>query len=208
MEPIDYWRLSDVLTIVQASLLVLGLDPAQYADAVEDLKTGERPHGYEAVKQGIVRALRKGSIKGAITPLYLYDINGNIVGEIEGSIDVKSSEIEVDSLIAWLRGRGLTQGFFFPSETNVPGYLDPNHPNYAPKLAAAIGAWEAVNGDPRYMKNGKSVKQNIEGWLEAHAAEFDLIKDDGEINRDAIFNQISKVANWQDKGGAPKTPGE
>jgi len=58
------------------------------------------------------------------------------------------------------------------------------------------------------LDNGKHVKQNLESWLTAHAAEFDLVKDDGEINADAIKNQIAKVANWKDKGGAPKTPGE
>lgn len=39
-----------------------------------------------------------------------------------------------------------------------------------------------------------------------HAAEFELLKDDGELNTEAIEKQIAKIINWDDKGGATKTP--
>ena len=119
-------------------------------------------------------------------------------------LDEDETTIEVEDLKIWLSGRGFRNCFFFP--TSLPDYLDSTHPNYAPKLAAAVGAWQAVTIDPKYRDNGKTVKTNIISWLTAHAAEFGLVKDDGGINTDAIEYQISKVANWKDKGGAPKTP--
>lgn len=42
-------------------------------------------------------------------------------------------------------------------------------------------------------------------WLRSHAGRFGLIKDDGNPNESGI-EEVSKVANWETKGGAPKTP--
>ncbi|WP_444633237.1 hypothetical protein [Cupriavidus oxalaticus] len=121
-------------------------------------------------------------------------------------MNLSNTRVAVSELQTWLRRRGVKSGFFFSNAIDAPGYLDHNHPRYAPKLAAAVRAWEAVGTDPKYLDNGRTVKQNLESWLMAHAAEFDLVKDNREINANAIENQISKVANWEDKGGAPKTP--
>ncbi|MDZ4798049.1 MAG: hypothetical protein SGI92_07800 [Bryobacteraceae bacterium] len=204
----DYWRLCDELNIVQAALLIAGCDPSSESGYSEKWQPHERPTGYEAAKTAISNALRKGAIKGTLIPQYEQDINGNICGAIDDSIDIGESRVEVGSLRNWLAGRGFHTGFFFPNVTVAPDYLNPKNLCYAPKLAAAVRAWQAVTTDTKYLDNGKHVKQNLESWLTAHAAEFDLVKDDGEINADAIKNQIAKVANWKDKGGAPKTPGE
>jgi len=117
------------------------------------------------------------------------------------------STVARNDLIEWLTQRDFRTGFFFPTAADGPGYLDPRNPHYSPKLAAAIRAWETVTSDPKYLNNGKHTKQNLESWLTAHAAEYDLVKEDGEINASAISDQIAKVANWQEKGGAPRTPG-
>ena len=205
MEELDYWRLCEEVTIIQAALLIVGEDPSSCQSFVEEWQPADRPSGYEAAKAAVSSALRQGTISGKVMPRYDYDINGNPI-PFEDSIDIETSRVEVDSLRGWLAGRGFRTGFFFPAENESPDYLDPQNHCYAPKLAAAIHAWQAVTTDPKYLDNGKHVKQNLEAWLTAHAAEFDLVKEDGEINTDAIKNQISKVANWKDKGGAPKTP--
>ncbi|MBC8504805.1 MAG: hypothetical protein H8D34_08100 [Chloroflexi bacterium] len=206
MEEIDYWRLCEELNVIQAALLIVGEAPSATQDYVEDWQPDTRPKGYDAAKAAISRALLNKVISGKLESHYEYDMNGNPSGRIDGSINIKESWVEVDSLRDWLAIKGFHTGFFFPTTNNSPEYLDPQNPNYAPKLAAAIRAWQAVTTDPKYLDNGKHVKQNLEAWLTAHAAQFDLVKDDGEINVDAIKNQISKVANWKDKGGAPKTP--
>lgn len=83
----------------------------------------------------------------------------------------------------------------------IAAYLDPNHPRFSAKLAAAVRAWEAVS-----ESNGKSIKAELESWLLQHASELGLVKSSGEINQLGI-EEVAKVANWQVTGGAPKTPG-
>jgi hypothetical protein len=105
-------------------------------------------------------------------------------------------------LTTWLSGRGIRSGFFFPDATDQPDYLDKNNPRYAPKLAAAVRAWQAVTHPV-----GKSEKQALSNWLREHEAEFGLRDDKGKPNETGI-EEVSKVANWQGSGGAPKTPGD
>lgn len=119
-------------------------------------------------------------------------------------MNIESSRIDVESLRTWLRSRGIQSGFFFPLETDAPDYLNQNHPRYAPKLAAAVQAWLAASED--VGKNGKSVKQSLMKWLREHAAKYKLSDEEGKPNETGI-EECAKVANWQDKGGAPKTPG-
>jgi hypothetical protein len=104
-------------------------------------------------------------------------------------------------LTAWLSGRGIRSGFFFPDATDQPDYLDENNPRYAPKLAAAVRAWQAVTHPA-----GKSPKQALSNWLREHAVELGLIDGKNNPNETGI-EEISKVANWQGSGGAPRTPG-
>lgn len=112
------------------------------------------------------------------------------------------STIARQDLVAWLEKSGIRNGFFFPAATDSPDYLDPKNPRYAPKLAAAVSAWQAVT-----HPNGKHPKQALEKWLREHAAEFGLTDDKGKPNVTGIA-EVAKVANWQPGGGAPKTPGE
>jgi len=100
-----------------------------------------------------------------------------------------------------LASRGFRTGFFFPNATDSPNFLDRGNPRYAPKLAAAVLAWQAVT-DPC----GKHPKQALMRWLREHAAEFGLTDDEGKPNETGI-EEVAKVANWQPGGGAPKTPG-
>lgn len=110
--------------------------------------------------------------------------------------------VDVGSLREWLLSRGLRSGFFFPTATDAPDYLDPNHPRYPRKLAAAVRAWQSVTD-----AGGKHPKQALMKWLREHAAEFGLTDDEGKVNELGI-EEAAKVANWQPGGGAPKTPGE
>jgi hypothetical protein len=107
--------------------------------------------------------------------------------------------IDVDDLRGWIESKGIRTGFFFSRVTADPDYLDPQNLRYAPKLAAAIGAWQAVT-DPK----GKHPKQAIGKWLRENAATFGLTDDDGKVNETGI-DEIAKVANWQPGGGAPRT---
>jgi hypothetical protein len=124
-----------------------------------------------------------------------------------GALDVDKTNVAVGALKVWMRTKGVRNDFFCPDVLGTAGYLDPNHPHYAPKLAAAVRAWQAVTTDASLRNNGRSVKQNLEQWLTDHASELGLLKKkDGKPNSEAITEQIAKVANWDEDGSAPKTP--
>lgn len=202
IEALNYWRLCDELSIVQASLLIVGRDPAKDGSLVERWDMHKRPMGYEAAKASLTNALRRGAIKGRVNPQVEYDVNSEQLDVIEDSVDLDRSRVEVESLRAWLLSRGFRTGFFFPNAVDSPDYLDPINPRYAPKLAAAVRAWQAVT-EP----GGKHPKQALMKWLREHAAEFWLTDEEGKPNETGI-EEAAKVANWQPGGGAPKTPGQ
>ena len=202
IERLEYWRLCDELTIVQAALLIAGRDPSVDGEYIEGWGPEKWPLGYSAAKTAISNALRRGKITGQVIPVYKYDIDGNTCGHVSDSIDVEKSRVEVESLRAWLSERGLRTGFFFPDPHVLHDYLDPKHPRYAPKLAAAVLAWQAIGTE---TMSGKSPKQALMKWLREHAAEFGMTDEDGKPNETGI-EEAAKVANWQPSGGAPKTP--
>lgn len=204
MESLDYWRLCDELSIIQAALLVAECDPGTEMSYVESWNILDRPLGYEAAKTAITNALRRDAIKGQLIPEYHYEYDtiGSRRTVIEDSIDLSASRVDVESLRRWLETRGIRTGFFFPTATDAPDYLDPRNPRYAPKLAAGVRAWQSVTDT-----GGKSPKQALAKWLREHAAEFGMADDEGKPNETGI-EEVAKVANWQPSGGAPKTPGE
>lgn len=197
LDDFDFWRLCDELSIEQAALLIAGCSPSQYWE-VERWTIAERPTGYEAAKTAIRNALRAKQIDGEIECDQEADINGHAY-DIPGTVSI-SSRVVVSSLTAWLSKRGLRRGFFFPEKVEAPDYLDPKNPRFAPKLAAAVRAWQAVV-DPA----GKHPKGALTKWLREHAAELGLTDDEGKLNETGI-DEAAKVANWQPGGGAPKTP--
>jgi hypothetical protein len=204
MKGLDYWRLCDELTVVQAALLLVDCEPSSDLEyAVVHGSSDDKPRGYEGALAAISSGLRRGTIRGKIVPYYEHDINGNICGEITDSIDIRDSRVEVDSFRSFLSGRGLKTGFFFPEKPVAQDYLNPKHPRYAPKLAAAVFAWLATDG--KSATKGKSPKQALTKWLRENASEFGLTDDDGKPNETGI-EEAAKVANWQLTGGAPKTP--
>ncbi|MBL0353051.1 MAG: hypothetical protein IPP03_10460 [Dechloromonas sp.] len=201
MEQLDYWRLCDELSIDQAAHLIIGMVPgeveAMAANGSELLPRAQAEYitNLEAAQTAIKSALRRNLIKGNIFAECDHDF------PIEGTVSL-DSRVEVESLRKWLFSRGITAGFFFPNGTNAPDYLDPNNSRYAPKLAAAVRAWQVVTD-----LNGKTPKQALAKWLREHAAEFGMTDDEGKPNETGI-EETAKVANWQPSGGAPKTPGE
>jgi len=194
MDSFDYWRLCDELTIIQAALLIAGEDPSSTSAYVENWDVEDRPIGYGAARTALSNALERDQIQGC---LVFHDAP-------DGALDIFRSTVIEDSLRRWLSGRGLKTGFFFPEEAGAPDYLDTGTPRYAPKLAAAVRAWQAMSDSAR--TDGKSPKQALTKWLREHAAEFGLTGEDGKPNETGI-EEVAKVANWQLTGGAPKTPG-
>lgn len=191
MEPLHYWRLCDELTVVQSAVLIVGEDPSGFGP-------GEMPVGYNAAASALINAIERKRL-----PARFVDICDEFDRPV--GIDWDRTTISVEDLRAWLRSRGFKTGFFFPVPEGDPDYLSDFHPNYSPKLAAAIEAWKAVSADEE-LRRGKSVKQALAVWLRQHANEFGLTKDDGSPNEQGI-DDVAKIANWDTRGGAPRTPG-
>lgn len=201
MDSMDYWRLCDELSVKQAALLIADCDPSEY-EYVEKWNMEKRPKGYEAAKHALFGGLKGGQIGGELVPMAEYDINGNEVGNLAGTIEINRSFVVVESVREFLAGRGFASGFFLTRTSTAPDYLNPKHPRYAPKLSAAVQAWLAVTD-----AHGKHPKQALEKWLREHASNYGLSDEEGKPNETGIA-EIAKVANWQMTGGAPKTPSE
>jgi hypothetical protein len=218
MESIDYWRLCDHLSVIQAALLIVG-QSADDADRIGDWESHHYPEGYSAALSALQGAVLSGRLNAMIRreandiasmvhpePQRVNLPEGGIQTVLRVRPDWHATLIAVDDLREWLRRRGFSSGFFFPVEEPNAAYLNPQDPCFSPKLSAAIGAWQAVKADPGLTRN-KSVKSALTIWLNKHAALYGLIKEDGTPSKQAI-EDAAKVANWVTTGGAPKTPEE
>lgn len=193
-----YWRLADSLSIIEASLLVIGCEPQGLAEYVENHDAHNRPSGYAAVKAGIIAGIGNKSLKGQLN-FFTYQEHGSWQTD-HSRYDLSTSWVEVASLITWLASRGFSSGYFFSENGGKDGLRDPNHPRYTPKLAAAVAAWESF--DESSSAPG-TAKQKLAKWLRLHAAKYGLTDDDGKP-RETVIEQLATIANWATKGGAPK----
>jgi hypothetical protein len=220
MDSLDYWRLCDEVSVVQAALLIVGCDPSESQEYVMNWDASKRPIGFDAAMAALTHAILAERLPATIRRS-ARERGWNEEPEEDENIGHDSrarqiiyksdpnwsiSTVAVDDLRTWLRARALKSGFFFAEEGESVDYLDAQNPHYSPKLAAAIGAWQAVSRDSTQTR-GKTVKQAIAIWLRRNADRFGLTKDDGSPNEQGI-EEVSKIANWDTKGGAPKTPGE
>ena len=234
MEKMDYWRLCDELSVVQAAMLIAGVNPEEFP-YIMNFQEHERPKNFSPALAALSHAILGGRLPATIRREawergWAEDSNSgeNFTRDIEIFSDQKEfpkkaynpkhsgiffrtapdwnlTTVLVEDLQVWLRGRGFKTGFFSPKAGDTPDFLDTSHKNYAPKLVAAIGSWQAVNADPELIK-GKTVKQALLKWLRKNADKFGLTKDDGNPNEQGI-EEIAKISNWDVRGGAPKTPG-
>ncbi len=194
-----WWRLADTVSVIEASLLVLGAEPQTLADYIENKIESDQPRGYRAVKAGIIAGLKNSALIGSLRHPEYTDSFGNCTQD-ESRYDLHASHVEVASLIKWLASRGVSTGYFFAEDKAKGSLRDPDHPRYAPKLAAAVAAWEAF--DENLQASG-TAKQKLAKWLRLHSAKYGLADEDGKL-RETVIEQLATIANWATKGGAPK----
>jgi hypothetical protein len=194
MNKIDLWRLCDPITLPEASLLILGIDPEDQESHPENL--ANPPSGYKAISTALKNAIESERLEAKI--YYRQDDPNE-----PRYISWHSTKIAVYDLKQWLEGKGFTNNFFFHEKSILQNYLDPNHECYAPKLSAAVNAWIEVTTSSESL-NGKTPKQALDKWLRLNANNYGLTKDTGRPNESAI-EEISKIANWKLEGGVAKT---
>ncbi|GAB6047386.1 hypothetical protein JCM19379_12100 [Methyloparacoccus murrellii] len=188
----------ETLTIIEAALLApdFDLDDPELFWFPEDLKLPfhKRPR---IAHYGII-----GKINAIYCALHRREIKGFYSPGDENRSHYYDSSVYVDSFLRWLDGLAIKPPPGRNDSTEALGFMDCNNPRYAPKLAAAVSAWQAVT-DPV----GKHPKQALVKWLRGHAAEFEMTDGEGKPNETGI-EEVAKVANWQLTGGAAKTPGK
>jgi hypothetical protein len=224
MDEFDLCRIADTFTLTTAAALIIGIEPSRVrpqdqfgnegyciwysGDQDPDVaaKKDNAPHLFRTALDTLVRAVQAETLAASVVYLgerrYIREPDGS-TSDMRwlpaGDFVTGRTTVSLDNLRTWLASRGVTSGFFFPQGTNEPDYLNPSAPHYAPKLAAAVRAWQLAP-----VIHGKSPKECLGKWLREHAAEFGLTKDDGKINETAV-NEIAKICNWSAEGGAPKS---
>lgn len=219
MESIDFWKFHEDLTVVQATLLIIGRNPSREP---LDLKKLDKVVNFDPVFCAITTAIRNEKLN-AILHYKAHETNGFVsVKEDESAFisNVKTinqdhakivfktepdwglTTVNVNDLKAWLLKLNFPAPFFFNEKSsNTPDYLDPIHPRHSQKLAASIKAWQAMDDDNLLLK--KTPKKAMEAWLQSRYKELGL-EHNGQMNNSAI-SECATVANWQTKGGAPST---
>ena len=200
-----FWHLPEAVSLREAACLVAGYDPTAFSLCKDNDEVSINYPKYFPAIRALKYAVRHEHLKADIgwETEYDEDTGEKYAPCRETSvIDLDETIITVENLKNWLLGRGFKAGFFFP--TSLPDYLDKTHLHYSPKLAAAISVWEAVTSNTSLMR-AKSPKQAMMIWLRINAQNYGLSKEDGNPNEQGV-EEIAKIANWDSKGGAPKTP--
>ena len=78
MGDLDYQQWCEDLSIIEAALLAVGIDPSsEIGSNCMNLASSERPKGFEAAKTAIFNAFSRNIIEGVIVPDHDTDINGH-----------------------------------------------------------------------------------------------------------------------------------
>jgi hypothetical protein len=173
MDRISRWKLADELSVYQIALLISGYDPSEFER--------DQPHMWPSeVMQDIspyLNAIKNASqSKKLIFKAVLHE--GSYMGD---KVDWSHSTVNIESLCEWLRLRNFVDGFFIAAQTEVDKLADLSGEFYAPKLAAAVRAWNEVTANPDAL-DGKTPKKALEIWLRKHANEYGLSNKDGNPN--------------------------
>jgi hypothetical protein len=93
LDALDYWRLCDQLTVIQAALLLIGKDPTDLESTVRNSR--DRPIGFDAVFSALKNSIDAGRLPARLK-------------ESDYGTDWSSTTISLDDLTDWLRKRGVT----------------------------------------------------------------------------------------------------
>ena len=217
--PSDAWRLVKELSVVNAAILIGGGDPEAAAE--------ERPRGFLPAFDALKSAILDSKL-GARFAYPAHDARTALAGigpnrwflsrEVISEIDPEAEQpvpycygvriaydpdwsattIERTDLVQWLIENNFDRGFFFQvGEASEDDFMDPRHARFPAELALAVAAWRALNTP----KGTGSVKSKIKRWMDENPSEW---KGDRPLE-DTAKERVATVANWDKKGGAPKS---
>ncbi|MGF7191987.1 hypothetical protein JOE11_005060 [Robbsia andropogonis] len=231
----DLLRLADHLSLAEAACCIINV-PARYLGSNRSIKPyiddlygymdWDNPsrsdadvyHEFSAALSALTKAVKTKRLPAetVVTGKYVHvRYNGN---ESEGfwepidEINQWETLVDVEDLKRWLESKGFRPKFFFGERQIDTPYLDQSHRRFAPKLAAAVRVWIAMEDEN--LRQGKSVLESNKQWLTANYKDLGLThrRDNpvnrtkiGDINKSAV-DEAAKIANWDQDGGAPATP--
>lgn len=196
--PSEMWLLAEEVTVVEAALLLLSIEPHGAAHYVERNAEENQPLYYRAAKQAVMSAIINEQVSGLLVTEGGYPVEQFDFISYDG-IDPSLSRLNLQSLRDWLERKGVHHSFFAAQKTSLD-LLDESNPRFAPKLAAAVEAWQNFSD----VENDKgTVKQRLLKWLRINASRFGLVGDDGSPS-ETVIEDIAKIANWETTGGVPK----
>ena len=196
--PDPMWLLAGDVSVVEAALLLLGIEPQGVSQYVENWSSVKQPIGYLAAREMIASAVHRKEVPGTI-PTLAQQRSDERGGGFRMWADYSSAKVELMSLRKWLHERGYRATFLKLDDVVIEGFRDPGNPRYSAKLAAVVEAWESYDED---ILPAGTVKQKLAKWLRMNAGRFGLTSDDGSPS-ESIIDDLAKVANWVMIGGAP-----
>lgn len=220
----DYWKLSNVLSVKDAAILITGNDPSEeeFSDVHQNEKIQRTSYeGFDATFKALKNAVLDNELAATLvfheTGEYRRSIRvtgPNTVKLLRGAPgtvgphahilvsvepDWERTGIRRADLIKWLKSRNFPLGFFAP-DIDPDSIENKENPKYSPKLACAVAAWGAIK---RAAAN-KSTKQTIHDWVKANGNNFGLSNDEGVVS-ESVAKDIAAIVNWDPKGGATPT---
>jgi len=198
-KPSAIWKLSETVSIVEAALLILEIEPQGISENIERWDDDRKPEGYLAAKNALESSIKSENLKGRIIHVFAANPNGGYDEDWQ-NIDYHTSSVDRLALAKWLAILGYSCSTFPPFHDKPAGFRDPKHSRYSKKLAAVVEAWEAF--DENSKETGRA-KQRLKKWFRLNAARFGFTGEDGKPS-ESVIEELAKIANWDTSGGAPK----
>ncbi|MEQ3745941.1 MAG: hypothetical protein ABNH53_06850 [Henriciella sp.] len=199
-EPNPIWLLSIQVTVIEAALLIIGIEPQGTSQYVEGWEDSKKPRGYLAARNAVESAVQKGLIEGSINH-FIYENEQGGYETDHMRYDYSRSYVDLHELRVWMKKRHFGSGFLAIADDKQSGFRDKSHPRYSAKLAAVVEAWEAYDEESNEVGRPK---QRLARWLRLNAARFGFTNEEG-LPTETVVDDLAKVANWDTGGGAPKS---
>ena len=205
MGEFDHWHTLEKFSVDEAALLIAKVNPGSVISKIMFRKSDHLYVEYYSAKKILVEGiLSSEELKEKICYdekdcYHVWDLEKKCDGGIPNWDLTKLTREEIRSL---LQDKEIHSEFF--STSGKPGYLDPIHLHYVPKLAAVVNAWLEVEGTAETKE--ETVKELLIDWLTEHAEEYEGLayEDDKRTRKKSVINALAKVANWEPKAGRPK----
>lgn len=233
LSSMDYWRLADELSIVDAAILITGNDPSEKVNDAHNFDEGPNwvqrtdYEGFDAVFKALKNAVLSNKLPVSasfqLTDQKSPDYYSHSFYAVlrEGTKLFKQRNLDFwkhDSLVFletepnWEKTLVSVENLkaWLQSRHVFPDFFFPKgDPNSimnknSPRYSAKLACAVAAWQSVTRPGRNKTPKQSIEAWVQANGTRFGLANDDGLVPANAL-SEISKVANWQPQGGAAKS---